>query len=153
MDRFVGLPRAPASMLRRFMGGVIVASIVGGCGSDPLRPVNPEYDLRDPSATRRLTAVSTVERTVDRTQIPTLIEMLDDDDASVRMTAGSTLKQLTGHDTGYRAYAPEEERRRHVALWRTWWNASNVNPQAPKPVLVPISGPGYTNGGSHGRSP
>lgn len=53
--------------------------------------------------------------------VPALIPMLDDGDPSVRLAAGKALKDLTGHDSGYRASAPPEERRRQVEEWRTYW--------------------------------
>ena len=114
MDRSVARFRIVGPS-RRFVRGLGVAAIAmlaaTACASEIHRPIRPEYDLRDPSATRRLTAISTVERTGDRTQVPALIELLDDEDESVRMAAGAALKGLTGHDTGYRAFAPPEERR------------------------------------------
>jgi len=148
----------PVGTSRRALipSGAIVLSLLGACASEIHRPVRPEYDLRDPSATRRLTAISTVERTGDRSFVPALIELLDDDDETVRMAAGSTLKTLTGHDTGYRAFASPEERQSHVARWRAWWRAPTVDA---KPAIVgakdassPV-GAGYTSGGSHVRAP
>ena len=133
MDRSVGCFRRT-----RIACGTLVLSLFGACASEIHRPSRPEYDLRDPGAARRLSAISTVERTGDRKEIPTLIEMLDDDDDAVRMAAGAALRGLTGHDTGYRAFAPQAERRAQIATWRAWWGAHSSE---------------YTSGGHHGRSP
>ncbi len=114
--------------------------------------MRPEYDLRDPSATRRLAAVSTVEKSGDRSQVPVLIELLDDDDESVRMAAGSALKSLTGHDTGYRAFGSPAERREHVARWRAWWAASGGS-RSPVPSASSPGTAGYGVGGAHVRAP
>lgn len=140
---------------------VLVASaLLGapGCATSEKRPSRPEYDLRDPSAARRLEAVSTVEQTGDRSQVPVLIEMLDDDDDSVRMAAGSTLKALTGHDTGYRAFAPAEERHAQVVQWRAWWAGRGAGAPAsgggvPVRIAPSTGGAGYTDGGAHVRAP
>lgn len=113
MDRSVGnLPRLRSAC------GAFVVGLLAACASEAPRPVRPEFDLRDPSATRRLSAIATVERTSDQASVPVLIEMLDDDDDGVRMAAGAALKNLTGRDTGYRAFAPQEERRAQIATWR-----------------------------------
>lgn len=153
MDRSVARFRIVGPS-RRFVRGLGVAAIAmlaaTACASEIHRPIRPEYDLRDPSATRRLTAISTVERTGDRTQIPALIERLDDEDESVRMAAGAALKGLTGHDTGYRAFAGPEERRRQVATWSAWWRRASATDGA---VVVPPPGAGYTTGGTHVRTP
>lgn len=151
---------AGRSQVRRFAAraawlGLALALV--GCSSEAPRPVRPEYDLRDPGAARRLTAVSAVERDRDRAQVPVLIELLDDDDESVRMAAGGALKDLTGHDTGYRAFAPPAERRRQVQAWRAWWRgqggAPAANAAATPSVVAPTAAPGYTSGSRHGRSP
>jgi hypothetical protein len=47
--------------------------------------------------------------------------MLDDEDPGVRVLAGATLRDLTGHDTGYDASAPASGRREQVLAWRAWW--------------------------------
>jgi HEAT repeat protein len=129
-----------------------VLALLAGCASDSPRPVRPEYDLRDPSATRRLDAIATVERTRDRGSVPALIELLDDEDDAVRMAAGSALKSMTGHDTGYRAFAPPDERHAHMSRWRAWWGAESARPAGAKDAPA-RGGAGYTIGGSHVRTP
>ena len=76
------------------------------------------------------------------------------------MSAGSTLKSLTGHDTGYRAFAGPDERRAHVARWRAWWRGGSGAPTVEtKPATSgakdasSAAGAGYTSGGSHVRAP
>jgi len=159
----VGLVRAPFAgallvgtwLVGTWLVGTGLAGVilfVPACASNESRPVRPEYDLRDPSATRRLVAIAAVEKSGDRTQVPVLIEMLDDDDDSVRMSAGSALKALTGHDTGYRAFGSPEERRAHVVRWRAWWATSNRG--APPVRIAPSPTPaGYTSGSADVRAP
>ncbi len=160
MDRSFGDSRSV-----RWVCGAFVLTWLGACASEIHRPIQPEFDLRDPGATRRLTAISTVERTGDRSSIPALIEMLDDDDESVRLSAGSALKAMTGHDTGYRAYAPPEERRTQIARWRAWWSGASRPPATGATTGSATQGAavakdasfgadaGYTSGGTHVRTP
>jgi HEAT repeat protein len=82
-------------------------------------------DLHDPSGTRRAEAIQAVLRSGDRSQVSTLIEMLDDPDGTVRLQAGAALHDLTGHDTGYRPYLSRAERRKHVEAWRAWWRGES----------------------------
>ncbi len=119
---------------------------VAACGTPAPRPLQPEFDLRHPSATRRVEAVSVTVSTRDTSQVPALILLLEDDDDAVRLTAGSALRDLTGHDTGYRAFAPPEERARHAAEWRAWWAARGG---AASPGVAP-TGAGAPTGGYSG---
>jgi hypothetical protein len=98
------------------------AAALAGCGGEPPPPpIRPQYDLHHPSGSVRAHAVSTVAAQRDTSHVPALIAALDDDDEAVRLSADATLKELTGHDTGYKPYLPRSERRRHVELWRGWW--------------------------------
>lgn len=99
----------------------VVGALLPGCLSAAPRRIRPAEDLVDPSPTRRLEAVSETARIRDRSQVPLLIECLDDEDEGVRLLAGATLTDLTGRDTGYVAFAPPVERRRQVEDWRRWW--------------------------------
>jgi HEAT repeat protein len=97
--------------------------LLGACGETSRRAVPPERGLHDPVIQTRLEAVREVGRTRDLRFVPDLIDLLDDEDPSVRLFAGATLRQATGHDTGYRAHAGPEERLRHVEAWRAWWRS------------------------------
>jgi hypothetical protein len=108
-----------SSSLRRLAAATPL--LLAACGSTNPRPVQPETDLHHPSATRRLEAVAAVTSSRDMGHVPALIEMLEDPDPGVRMTAGQSLKELTGRDTGYRPFGPPEERARQAAQWRAWW--------------------------------
>jgi hypothetical protein len=65
--------------------------------------------------------------------VPALIAALDDDDEAVRLSASATLREMTGHDTGYKPYLPRVDRQRHVALWRAWWEGRSKAAPAPPP--------------------
>jgi HEAT repeat protein len=103
------------------LAALLGAAVVAACGESARRAVAPEQGLRDPVIQTRLEAIAQVGRTRDQRHVPELIGMLDDEDPGVRMMAGATLRDLTGHDTGYRAHAPPEERRRQIEAWRAWW--------------------------------
>jgi len=122
-------PRVIPTQPRRRAGGilpalgVVLAAVAAGCANDRPRPISPSDDLFDPNPARRVQAVSHVRRTGATDHVPTLIELLDDEDEGVRMLAGSTLVDLTGRDSGYRPYLDPGERRAQVEDWRRWWAA------------------------------
>jgi HEAT repeat protein len=137
---------------------LVLALPAVACGTSAPRPVNPEFDLHDPSGTRRSQAVAKVAATHETRHVPALISRLDDEDDSVRLLAGRTLKDLTGHDTGYRATMESPERRRHIDLWRAWWaaktrGAAGAPPAGAPPVVRPVppapapAGPGPSGDG------
>lgn len=98
-----------------------LALLSSACVDERRRPLKPEQDMYDPNPTRRAQAVGELGRMARPDQVPLLIEALDDQDEAVRLAAGRALKDLTGHDTGYRAYAEPSERRRQVDAWRAWY--------------------------------
>lgn len=111
----------------RLAGLLALGTVLGGCSSPP-RPLRPAEDLASPNPSVRAQAAGEVARRGELEHLPAVIELLDDDDATVRLMAGRTLRTLTGHDTGYRPYASPDELRAQVALWRAWWAAQ---PPAP----------------------
>lgn len=98
------------------------------CGETARRALPVDDALLDPYAGARMRAVAEVGRTGDLARVPALIEMLDDEDPGVRLAAGSTLRQLTGHDTGYEPWAVPAIRRAQVLAWRAWWDARSEAP-------------------------
>ena len=119
------LPTDPRRGARRLLtaAGALLAALAAGCANDRPRPLEPSDDLFDPNPTRRVQAVAEVRRTGATDHVPTLIELLDDEDESVRLMAGTALRDLTGRDSGYRPYATPAERRLQVEEWRRWWAA------------------------------
>jgi HEAT repeat protein len=102
----------------------LAAALVAlACGQTSRRLVRVDEDLHDPNPARRLAAVEAARQSGSRSHVPSLIELLDDDDAGVRLAAGQTLKDLTGRDTGYVAWASASDRRTQVEAWRAWWAA------------------------------
>lgn len=95
--------------------------LVAGCASEGPPAVQPDVDLYSPSGTRRSQAVQMVATSGDTSYVPELIAMLDDRDETVRLQAHAALKEMTGHDTGYRPYEGQIERAEHVRAWQAWW--------------------------------
>ncbi len=56
----------------------------------------------------------------DQSAIPDLIDMLDSDDALVRMVAILSLERLTGEVRGYDHAAPEWQRSAAAEQWAQW---------------------------------
>ncbi len=73
------------------------------------------FDSPMPAA--RLHALSEAARTGDRSEIKRIVELLDSDDAAVRLLAISTLEHLTGETFGYRHYDPRWEREDSIQKW------------------------------------
>lgn len=117
----------------RLLALALAAVLVSACTSDSPRPIRPVDDLHDPNPSVRSQAVSETARRSDDQLIPELIELLDDDDAAVRLTAGKTLRDLTGRDSGYRAYAEAPELRLQVENWRAWRAAQPGSAQSAVP--------------------
>jgi HEAT repeat protein len=115
---------------------LLLGVLLAACANDRPRPIQPVHDLHDPSSTRRVQAVAEVRRLEAREHVPALIELLDDEDETVRLMAGTALKDLTGHDTGYRPHADAAERRRQVEEWRAWW-AGRAGTGTPGTVRAP----------------
>jgi hypothetical protein len=103
--------------LRAALGGLLL--LVTACAStDTPRPVQPEFDLHHPDALRRTLAIQDVAARGDRRWLPDLVELLDDRDETVRLQAGAALREMTGKDVGYQAFAAPAERRAAQAAWR-----------------------------------
>ncbi|MFM8981120.1 MAG: HEAT repeat domain-containing protein [Planctomycetia bacterium] len=109
-----------------------LGGMLGACSSPP-RPIRPADDLASPNPSVRAQAAGEVARLGALEHLPAVIELLDDDDATVRLMAGRTLRALTGHDTGYRPYAPPDELRAQVEAWRAWWAAQAPGPRGGRP--------------------
>ncbi len=107
---------------------VLLSLLLAGCASDDTRPVDPDVDIYAPSGTRRAQAVQMVAAAGDASYVPELIALLDDRDETVRLQAHATLKEMTGHDTGYAPYMERAERAEHVARWRSWWETQQGGP-------------------------
>ncbi len=69
----------------------------------------------------RARAISLGEPLPDSVVIPRLIERLGDRDGVVRMAAHDELRQRTGQDFGFLAWAEVAQRDAAVERWKQWW--------------------------------
>ena len=60
----------------------------------------------------------------DYRSMPTLIELLEHEDPLVRGRAGAAVQKILGADFGYRANAPDEERRRIIEVIKSDYQQS-----------------------------
>ncbi len=125
---------------------MVFCGSTAACGQTARPPLQVDQALTDPRPSERVAAVSVVGRGRDRSHVPDLIDMLDDPDPAVRLTAGATLRDLTGFDTGYQPWADVVVRRAHVQAWRRWWVG-----ETPRPVLSPPVRPVPSSAASQGR--
>ena len=100
---------------------LLLLPALGACGGTPRKPLDVPTALGDPNPAVRTDAVNALRQTRDVDQVPRLIEMLDDPDDGVRMSAVAALEDLTGRRTDYRPWGDAEARREAVLEWRAWW--------------------------------
>lgn len=131
-----GMGRSPSSpspaagaTLRRL--AIPLALLLSACANDRPRPLRPAEDLFDPNPGRRVQAVAEVRRLGAQEHVAALIEMLDDEDETVRLVAGTALRDLTGRAGPVPAYGTPQERRRAVEDWRRWASERPAPPAPP----------------------
>ena len=90
---------------------MVIGSLVS-CGQPA---TSGGFDSPMPAA--RLHALGEAARSGDRSDIKRIVELLDSDDAAVRLLAISTLERLTGETFGYRHYDPRWEREYSIQRW------------------------------------
>ncbi len=96
---------------------------LGACGGTPKKPLDVHAGLRDPNPAVRTDAINALRQTRDLQEVPRLIDLLDDSDGGVRMSAAAALEDLTGRRSDYRPWGDAEARRAAVLDWRAWWSS------------------------------
>lgn len=101
-----------------------------GCG------IGPRHfrALADPSPLNRARAVGLGDKQPDAIAIPALIDRLEDRDPVVRISAHQSLRQRTGRDFGFVAWADPAERAKAVAQWRAWWRSRQAGLANSRPM-------------------
>jgi hypothetical protein len=89
-----------------------------------MTPATLAERLQDPDAEMRRAAALACAMKDDRTQVPKLIELLADKEATVVRAAHAALKALAGKgvDYGPAADATPAEQAKAVEAWKAWWN-------------------------------
>ena len=91
---------------------LLVLGSVVSCGQPA---TSGGFDSPIPAA--RLHALRQAARSGDRSSLKRIVELLDSDDAAVRLLAILTLERLTGETYGYHHYAPRWDREASIRLW------------------------------------
>ena len=94
----------------------------------------------DRSAVVRREAALALAWCGDRKGVTPLLEMLEDDDWTVRQTAHVSLTNLTGMEFPFDALASAPARAAQARTWRDWWGSAPKN-SAPLEVLELLEGP------------
>lgn len=134
----------PSPWRHACLGAVILAA---GCGrgggpSDPLSEITAELDaavadrdvttirarLADATPAVRALAAQAASAGADWDSMPTLIELLDDDDAAVRARAFAACASLLGMDHGHDPLAPAADRARSRDSIRRAYETMRRNP-------------------------
>ena len=111
-DAITQLDSAPRKKARQAL-----AERLSGMKATTLREKLADED----SEIRRAAALACAMKE-DKSFIPRLIDMLEDDETIVTRAAYAALKSLTGKDFGPSSEAGQAEQRRAVAAWRAWWS-------------------------------
>ena len=82
--------RRPVRVILAMLVAATGLGAVAGC-AEKRRPVNPEVDLHNPSATRRLEAVAAAGRAHDEARVPALFAYLNDDNETIQITTTTIL--------------------------------------------------------------
>lgn len=109
---------------------MVIGSLVS-CGQPA---TSGGFDSPVPAA--RLHALGQVARTGDRSAIKRIVELLDSDDAAVRLIAILTLERLTGETFGYLHYAPRRGREDSIRKWVNAIRQDTFGDLEPVPMQV-----------------
>ena len=111
----------------RALSVVVCAMLLVSGGCFGVRKLTWEEKMDSSAGVERTQGVVAVGEENKWSAIPQVIDRLEDDDVSVRVTAVRTLREMTGCDFGYVAYADEPERREAAQRWRNGWNTVGRN--------------------------
>lgn len=107
--------------------------LLPACVDAPQRTGDMRADLHSPDPVVRVQTVHEAIRTRDTRAVPGLIDLLEDKEQNVRVTAHMALIVLTGQaNFGYHYLDPPEERREAVRRWRAWYES--VGPDGFEPL-------------------
>lgn len=103
------------AMLRLPYALFIAAALLstGGCSAPVTSRDVTSYDPR-----RRALAIRMIANSNDKSQIPRLVERLEDNDQAVRMFAILALERMTGRQSDYKYYLPPTAQPAAIEEWR-----------------------------------
>ncbi len=100
---------------RWLLAGAIL--ILAGCSS-PFDRKMQLADLEDPNPAVRVMAVKWAGDNSKSSAVPQLVNLLQDEDRSVRFYSIGALRRITGTDNGYDYKAVPQKRAKAIARWR-----------------------------------
>jgi len=105
---------------RKFVGTwcrVLLVLTLAGCGDSFNREMGLS-DLESPNPAVRIMAIKWAGDNKVWAAVPRLVDLLEDEDASVRFYAVAGLRRITGSDEGYDYKSGAVERAAAVGRWR-----------------------------------
>lgn len=132
---------------------VLAAMLAGAAGCET--PTHRRVMLDSPDPVERVRGCLLAARDSDASAIHKLVELLEDTDAAVRMSANQALTEMTGKNFGYRHYAPAEARLAAVERWRAALRAGEVSmlPKDQPDAAARLPGSDCTPSSESGDSP
>ncbi|HSB44190.1 MAG TPA: HEAT repeat domain-containing protein [Nitrospira sp.] len=90
---------------------------------------------KDPNSSIRKAAAFEARYVREKTVIPILIDMIDDDERFVALSAVQSLWILTLHETEFHDWdaSSKQDRQEWMAEWTEWWNGQKDTFQIPEP--------------------
>ena len=117
----------------------LLALLLVGCASEGACVTQ----LRSPLPQERFQAIVWLARHGSEKVLPNLIDLLMDEDPSVRWAAFSALSERTGETLGYRPEDPKGRRLEATTRWKEWWKKQQEG------TVVELEAPGEA--GTPGR--
>lgn len=98
-------------------------------------------DLSSRYPVDRARAVVKLAEAGDVSAVHRLVELLDDDDAAVRMYAILALQRLTGQSYGYAYYGSQQQRSEAIQRWRAALRDGRVRVRGGEQMAAPRTAP------------
>jgi len=98
---------------------VVTVLVIAGCG-DPLNRKMQLSDLQNPNPSVRIMAIKWAGDNKLSAAVPQLVNLLQDEDRSVRFYAIEALRRITGTDNGYDYKAGPKIQAEAVECWREY---------------------------------
>jgi hypothetical protein len=99
---------------------VLLLLFIAGCGGGQLDRKIQADDLNDPNPTIKILAAKWAGDNKDTSTIPQLVDLLGDEDTSVRFYAIAALKEITGTDNGFDYKSGPAVRAKAIDRWRQY---------------------------------
>ena len=114
----------------------IVVPSLAGC-----RPRGPRNALQDADPVFVIPAIRDAAESERLRDVPRLIELLESDDAAIRLTSIQALRRLTGETFGYEFWRDAEGRLPAVNRWKRWAVVAKLIPPEEGPTPEPWNMP------------